>query len=96
MTPEEAETLDHSLRLLAVLRPRVYEKGRADKDRPQLRLVFDLHDLTYDLPITEPTFLAEHRFNPQQLAGAETVYLLASLGVLHEGLHYKLVAGIFW
>lgn len=95
VTEEESEHLGESLTLIKVtdfqtfVKPNVY-----NPDKPHVRLLFSFNENKYDLPVTDPVFLREIHFDKEFLKNAPELYLCLSLGILHEGLHYKLVAGI--
>ncbi len=92
---EEAALLSESLTLIRVSEFQIYEKKyQESREKPAVRLNFTFNGCTYDLPITDPVFLQEYRFDKNFLKDAKLLYLCLSLGVLYEGLHYKLVAGI--
>lgn len=67
---------------------------RNDYGKQQIRLKFIHNSIEYDLPITDVTFEEKHRVENNLLLDASHVYLTISLGVLYEGWHHKLVAGI--
>jgi len=93
---EEAKKLNHSLTMLYTEHFKVYEHQYEDKVRPQIRLRFSFDIYSYDFPITDPVFLSNYQQNKQLLSGVEKIYLTLSLGRLHEGRHYKLVACILY
>ncbi|MBX2893196.1 MAG: hypothetical protein KF734_19955 [Saprospiraceae bacterium] len=92
---EEASELSESLTLIKVVDFRFAIKPNfANPDKPHVRLHFDFNKNQYNLPVTDPIFLREIQFDQNFLNNAPRLYLCLSLGILHEGLHYKLVAGI--
>lgn len=94
LSETEAQDLDHSLTMICVKRPRIVEKTYGDPDKIQLRLIFDFNNNLYDLPITDPVFVNKYRYNKQLLNEFSEYCLVVSLGILHEGHHYKLVAAV--
>ena len=95
VTEEEAEHLSESLTLIKVADFQFSEKIYLEKkDKPNVRLQFTFNKVRYNFPVTDPVFLREHQFDKAFLKTAPELYLCLSLGILHEGLHYKLVAGI--
>ncbi len=60
----------------------------------QTRCIFSFADLTYDLPITDVEFCNEYNKNPSNAQKIKQLYLTISLGMVFEGKHYKLVAGV--
>lgn len=95
VTEEEAAQLTESLTLIKVTDFQfVIKTNPVNLDKPHVRLHFDFNEIRYNLPVTDPAFLREIQFDKDFLKNAPELYLCLSLGVLHEGLHYKLVAGI--
>ena len=92
----EAKKLNHSLTMLHTDYFKVYGHQYEDRARPQIRLRFSFDIFSYDFPVTDPVFLHNYQQNNQLLNGVEKIYLTLSLGRLHEGWHYKLVACILW
>lgn len=87
---DRIDSLDHSLVLLKVQHPKVYYKAQTG----QLRCDFAYNRHYYDLPITDIDFTMRFATNSQLLARAENVYFCLSIGIAHEGYHYKLIAGV--
>lgn len=95
VTVEEAGQLFESLTLIKVTDFQFTAKPNfSNPAKPHVRLHFDFNKNRYDLPVTDPVFLRELQFDKDFLKNAPELYLCLSLGILHEGLHYKLVAGI--
>lgn len=86
--------LNHSLIFIATDIFEIIERKYDDKPNSQIRIKFDYNLDEYDLPVTDPIFLANYKNNKQILSGIPKLYLVVSLGILHEGWHYKLVATI--
>lgn len=95
VSAEEVGQLSESLTLIKVADFQFAIKPNpANLDKPHVRLHFDFNKNRYNLPVTDPVFLRELHFDKDFLKNAPQLYLCLSLGILHEGLHYKLVAGI--
>lgn len=95
VTEAEAGQLSESLTLIKVADFQIVVKTNPlNFDKPHVRLHFDFNKTRYDLPVTDPVLLRELHFDKDFLKNAPQLYLCLSLGILHEGLHYKLVAGI--
>ena len=92
----EAKNLNHSLTMLYTNHFKIYEHQYEDTRRPQVRLRFSFDIYAYDFPVTDPVFLSNYQQNKQLLNGIEKIYLTLSLGRLHEGRHYKLVACVLY
>jgi hypothetical protein len=96
VTPENAQLLSNSLRMIKVTNFNVVEKIYADNPNPKLRLSFAFSGNTYEIPITDPAFLDAYRANKNLLSNSSNVFVVMSLGVLHQNWHSKLVAAIFY
>lgn len=96
VTPENAQLLSNSLRMIKVTNFNVVEKIYADNPNPKLRLSFTFSGNTYEIPITDPIFLNAYKSNKNLLSNSSDVFVVMSLGVLHQNWHSKLVAGIFY
>jgi hypothetical protein len=92
----ESKKLNHSLTMIYTTHFKVYEHQYEDKTRSQVRLRFSFDIFSYDFPVTDPVFLSNYQQNKQLLADVEKLYLTLSLGRLHEGWHYKLVACVLY
>ena len=89
--------LNHSLLLIKTSVFKVIEKPNEHfPDKPKYRLVFSFNELTYDLSITDPSFLMKYQKNPDILESVDEVLLSLSLGIkfLATNRYYKLVAGV--
>lgn len=92
---EESERLSESLTLIQVADFQFTIKPNpVNPSKPHIRLHFEFNRHHYNLPVTDPVVLREFQFDKNFLKNAPELYLCLSLGILHEGLHYKLVAGI--
>jgi hypothetical protein len=95
VTEEESEQLSESLTLIKVADFQIVVKTNSlNPDKPHVRLHFGFNKTRYDLPVTDPVFMRELHFDKDFLKNAPQLYLCLSLGILHDGLHYKLIAGI--
>ena len=92
----ESKKLNHSLTMIYTNHFKVYEHYYEDRTRPQIRLRFSFDIFSYDFPVTDLFFLYNYQKNKQLLTDVEKIYLTLSLGRLHEGWHYKLVACMLW
>jgi hypothetical protein len=88
--------LDHSLILISTPVFEIIERNYEEKSNSQTRIKFDYNSNEYDLPVTDPLFLDKYKNNKHVLSGIPLLYLVVSLGILHEGWHYKLVACILY
>jgi hypothetical protein len=86
--------ISHSLTFIRVSKPQIYLKH--EYDRRQWRMKFNFKHNEYDLPITDADFMFNYNINQSIFDDADEVYLTISLGIEHEGWHYKIVAGIIW
>lgn len=89
LTPECFQTGDYSLMLVYAENPEIYIDKRYTP-KPRMRFVHD--GSNYDFPITDPVYL--DKINTGYIGVLTDVYLVLSLGVLHDGWHSKLVAAI--
>lgn len=96
VTPENAQLLSNSLRMIKVGNSTVVEKLYADNPNPKLRLSFTFNGISYEIPITDPTFLNTYKSNKNLLSNSSDIFVVMSLGVLHQNWHSKLVAAIFY
>lgn len=96
VSEEHISELKSSLILISVSLFEVTERLYENKSHPQIRFKFDYNYNQYELPITDPIFLERYKSNKQLLKDIELVYLVISVGILHEGWHYKLVASVLY
>jgi hypothetical protein len=66
------------------------------KENKQLRMKFGFNNVSYDLPITDTDFERKYDENKTILKDINRLYLTISLGLLHNGWHSKLIAGIVY
>lgn len=88
----EIININNSLVLIKVYKPSIYLRSFFEKN--QLRIRFEYNGNEYDLPITDLDFVDKYNKDNNILSNAKNIYLTISLGVLFEGYHYKLVAGV--
>jgi hypothetical protein len=93
---DDVHELDYSLTLIRTYRPTFYTVLKGERAKEQLRILFSYHGVTYDLPVTDPEFLEFYRNDASATQNLADVYLTLSLGIAHEGKHYKLVAAVFY
>ena len=70
---------------------------RKEFEKEQYRLKFTFNSVNYDLPITDIKFLEKCSNSTSVTIGEpikDNIYLAISLGIEHDGWHYKLVAGV--
>lgn len=98
--------VDSSLSLIKPERPQFYIRERAGKS-DQVRTVFKLDEVEYELPVTDPMWKRKVRsdeilsdielqYEPASayVESAEEILYTVSLGSPHEGACYKLIASI--
>jgi len=94
VSEENVTSLRNSLMLINVNNYNIYEKAyQENSNKRQVRINFQYKNTSYDLPITDPIFLEKYKLN-MDILDKSNVYLALSLAVVHDGWHYKLVAGI--
>jgi len=71
-----------------------FRKIYDDNPNPQTRIKFTYCGNQYDLPITDPVFLKKYQSNPVFANTSSQLFLTISIGVIHNGWYYKLVAGV--
>ena len=96
VSEEGISQLNSSLIIIPATVFEIYERKYEDKSNLQVRIKFDYNSDEYDLPVTDPIFLDNYKNNKQILSEIQKLYLVVSLGILHEGWHYKLVATILY
>ena len=92
LTPECFQNGNYSVMLIKVHNAEVYLDKRFEKTKERVRFVF--YNSEYDFPITDPLFLDKLKNNSNLNKVYDTLYMVLSLGVVHEGWHSKLVASI--
>lgn len=90
VTPENFQLGDYSVMLVKAINAEIYLEEKFRKERVK----FIHQETTYDFPITDPVFLNKIKSDPSLNKTYNVLYLVISLGVLHEGWHSKLVATI--
>jgi hypothetical protein len=92
LTPEAFENGDYSVMLIRTEGAEVYLDTRYE---PKPRIKFTHNRNTYDFPITDPIFLDRLHCNDSLYHDNYGVlYIVTSLGVVHDGWHSKLAATI--
>jgi hypothetical protein len=86
------DSVDHSLTLIKVVN---FKINRRNSDG-QLRIEFVFNHDRYDLPITDIDFIQRYNENETLLDNTNCLYLAISLGVIHNGWHSKLIAGVLY
>lgn len=89
LTPECFQTGNYSVMLVHAENPEIYIDTRYT---PKPRMKFVHNGSNYDFPITDPIYL--DKIHAGYVGVLTDVYLVLSLGVIHEGWHSKLVAAI--
>lgn len=92
VSEEKIAAVNHSLTLIKAEKPELYIRPFLEKKH--LRMKFSFSGTAYDFPVTDIHFREEYQKNNQLLEGKENVFVTVSLGILHEGWHYKLAAGV--
>lgn len=64
------------------------------KNRARYRLLFSYHGANYDFSITDPNFYELISKQPKLATTLTDVYLILSIGLVYEGRHHKLIAGL--
>ncbi|WP_300723333.1 hypothetical protein [uncultured Alistipes sp.] len=90
VTPENFQLGDYSVMLVKAINAEIYLEEKYSKERVK----FSHQETTYDFPITDPVFLNKIKSDPSLNKTYDVLYLVISLGILHEGWHSKLVATI--
>lgn len=92
LTPEAFDNGDYSVMLIRTEKAEVYLDTRYE---PKPRIKFVHNGNIYDFPITDPVFLDRlHYNNSLYHPDYGTLYIVVSLGVVHDGWHSKLAATI--
>lgn len=94
VSTERIHAVTHSLMLVRAENPDFHIQ-ETSSGKLQVRATFESGSNRYDFPITDPYF--EHRFSRSAdfVKEFQSFYFTLSLGVEHEGWHYKLVAAVF-
>lgn len=86
VTPDEVAQ-DH--RSLQLIEARNVSFCTNPFDSKKIRVHFDYEGTNFDLPLTDDSFSLDHSQEPYA-----SLYLCVSLGVLFNGAHWRLVAGV--
>ncbi len=84
---------DHSIILLRTDHTIVY-CDKSNMEKPKYRVNFQYNNQVYDLPITDPAYLEDLKSGRKSIGDKGTIFITCSLGIEHEGMHYKLAACI--
>lgn len=77
---------------LTFIKPETWQFGTGIHE--QIRCIFSYANHAYDLPITDIEFCNEYKNTPSILQNIKQLYLTISLGMVFNGKHYKLIAGV--
>ncbi len=88
VSASEFQAGDYSLMLIRAEGAEVYIDNLYFKQRVK----FSFHGNVYDFPITDPEFLERLKRDSSLYKTYDTLYVVASLGLVHEGKHFKLAA----
>lgn len=92
LTPDAFQNGDYSLMLIRTEGSEIYLDTRYT---PKPRIKFNYNGNEYDFPITDPEYLNRLRLDESLYrSGYGVLYIVASLGVIHDGWHSKLAATI--
>lgn len=92
LTPDAFQDGDYSLMLIRTEGSEIYLDKRYT---PKPRIKFYYNGNEYDFPITDPEYLNRLNLdNSLYKSGYGVLYIVASLGVIHDGWHSKLAATI--
>lgn len=92
LTPDAFQNGDYSLMLIRTEGSEIYLDT---KYTPKPRIKFNYNGNEYDFPITDPEYLNRLRLDDSLYkSGYGVLYIVASLGVIHDGWHSKLAATI--
>lgn len=92
LTPDAFQNGDYSLMLIRTEGSEIYLDTRFT---PKPRIKFNHNGSEYDFPITDPEYLNQLRLNDSLYkSGYGVLYIVVSLGVIHDGWHSKLAATI--
>ena len=85
---------NHSILLVKAEDAEIYVDTTVE-DKVRYRLRFNYYDHSYDFPITDPSYIDAIRQGTVTIGWRGTLYVACSLGLLHEGWHHKLAAGVY-
>ena len=92
LTPDAFQNGDYSLMLIRTEGSEIYLDTRYT---PKPRIKFNYNGNVYNFPITDPEYLNRLRLDASLYkSGYGVLYIVASLGVIHDGWHSKLAATI--
>lgn len=64
------------------------------KERAKYRIKFDYNEALYDFSVTDPSFYEMISSGQNVIDKLKDIYLTLSIGLVYEGRHHKLVAGV--
>ena len=64
------------------------------KERAKYRIKFDYNEALYDFSVTDPSFYEMISSGQNVIDQLKDIYLTLSIGLVYEGRHHKLVAGV--
>jgi hypothetical protein len=85
---------NHSLIFVKSTDFKLYQKTYEDNQKVQTRIQFIYCGNQYDLPVTDPDFLKKYQLNSEFINNYSQIDMTISIGVVHNGWYYKLIAGI--
>lgn len=92
ISPDEYSMGNYSLMMI---HPKSFEfQEDPSKNRAKYRLKFLYHNVSYDFSVTDPDFYELITQKPDLVHSLKDFYLVLSIGLVYEGRHHKLVAGI--
>lgn len=93
---DSIDDLNHSLMLVRLTDFKIKETKNPGRVNPQIRLEFTHKNNLYDFPITDPVFLDSYSMDKTLLDNTDSIDVVLSIAVLHNGWHSKLVATILY
>ena len=66
------------------------------KQRAKFRMQFTYQGRSYNMPVTDPAFLNHLEERTTEEERLQDAYLTLSLGMVYEGRHHKLIAGVLF
>ncbi|MCL2328382.1 MAG: hypothetical protein FWC39_07700 [Bacteroidetes bacterium] len=85
---------NRSLMFVKITDFEAYQITYEDDSKPKTRMKFTYYGNQYDLPVTDPVFLQKYQSNPEFVKDYSRIDITLSIGIVHEGWYYKLIAGI--
>jgi len=85
---------NHSLMFVKITDFEVLQRTYDDSPKSQIRIKFTYCGNQYDLPVTDPVFLQKYQSGSKFINAYNQIDMTLSIGVMHNGWYYKLIAGI--